>query len=64
VVGAEAIWMAVLGPDTPPAGDVTKTPFTQAQVATTLAALLGEDWRSVKPGIAGVVSGTIGPRQR
>jgi hypothetical protein len=64
VVGAEAIWMAVLGPDTPPASDVANTPFTQAQVATTLAALLGEDWRSAKPGTAGVVSGTIGRRQR
>src|SRR5687768_3152584 len=64
VVGAEAIWMAVLGPDTPAVGDVPNTPFTQAQIATTLAALLGEDWRSARPGAASAVSGTIGRRQR
>ena len=64
VVGAEAVWMAVLGPDTPAVGDVPNTPFTQAQIATTLAALLGEDWRSVRPGSASVMTGTIGRRQR
>lgn len=64
VVGAEAIWMAVLGPDTRAVGDVLNTSFTQAQIATTLAALLGEDWRSAKPGAASVVTGTIGRRQR
>jgi hypothetical protein len=64
VVGAEAIWMAVLGPDTPAIGVVPNTPFTQAQIATTLAVLLGEDWRSVKPGAASAVNGTIGRRQR
>jgi hypothetical protein len=64
VVGAEAIWMAVLGPDTPAVGDVPNTPFTQAQIATTLAELLGEDWLSAKPGAASAVRGTIGRRQR
>jgi hypothetical protein len=64
VVGAEAIWMAVLGPDTPAVGDVPNAPFTQAQIAATLAALLGEDWRSVKSGAASAVGGTLGRRQR
>jgi hypothetical protein len=64
VVGAEAIWMAVLGPDTPALGDVPNTPFTQAQIATTLAELLGEDWPSAKPGAASAVRGAIGRRQR
>jgi hypothetical protein len=64
VVGAEAIWMAVLGPDTPAVGDVPNTPFTQTQIATTLAELLGEDWLSAKPGAASAVRGTIGRRQR
>jgi hypothetical protein len=63
VVGAEAIWMAILGPDTPALGEVSNTPFTQSQVAATLAALLGEDWRSAKPGVAAVVSGTMNPRR-
>lgn len=44
VVGAERIWMAVLGPDTPALGVRTNTPVQQAQVAATIAALLGKDW--------------------
>lgn len=64
VVGAEAIWMAILGPDTAPLGDVADTPFTQSQIATTLAALLGEDWRSAKSGAAAPVAGAIGRRPR
>lgn len=42
VAGAEAIWMAVLGPDTPPRGDMVHTTrVTQSQVAATIAAALG-----------------------
>ena len=64
VVGAEAIWMAILGPDSSPLGEVDNTPFTQAQIATTLAALLGEDWRAAKPGAAAPVPGAVGRRPR
>jgi hypothetical protein len=64
VVGAEGIWLAILGPDTAPLGEVANTPFTQSQIATTLAALLGEDWRSAKPGAAAPLSGAIGRRTR
>lgn len=47
VEGAEHIWIAVLGPDTPPLGERAQTePVTQAQVAATIAALLGRDWRA------------------
>lgn len=42
VDGAEQIWIAVLGPDTPPlgAGETAGT-YTQSQVAQTVASLLG-----------------------
>jgi len=40
--GAEHIWMAVLGPDTPPRGELVQTTrVTQSQVAATIAAALG-----------------------
>jgi hypothetical protein len=47
--GADAIWAAVLGPGPRPeiAG-----PFTQAQVAATVAAAVGEDYRAAVPGAA------------
>jgi hypothetical protein len=39
------VWMAFLGPDTPPSGERSKTAtVTQSQIASTLAALLGEDY--------------------
>jgi hypothetical protein len=50
VDGAEDIWIAVLGPDTPPLGARRGGPrVTQSQVAATVAALLGFDWRAVRP---------------
>ena len=50
VVGAEGIWIAVIGPDTPPRGERTNTaPLTQSQIAATVAALLGEDFRAAFP---------------
>ena len=40
------IWLAVIGPDTPPAGEVTtQTQLYQKQWASTMAALLGLDFR-------------------
>jgi len=42
VDGAEDIWIAVLGPDTPALGERAQAgPVTQSQVAATIAALLG-----------------------
>lgn len=64
VVGAEAIWMALLGPDTPALGERENHTFTQAQVAATIATLLGEDWRSANAASASVVPGTVGRRPR
>ena len=48
---AEFIWIAVMGPDTPARGqrnDVTAG--TQSQIAATIAALLGYDYRAAVPG--------------
>ena len=50
VVGAENIWMAVLGPDTPALGARSQiAKVRQAQVAATIAALLGENWQAAEP---------------
>lgn len=51
--GSENIWIAVLGPDTEPLGERTRAnPVTQAQIAATLAALLGKNYRSGVPAAA------------
>jgi hypothetical protein len=50
VAGAEDIWMAFLGPDTPPLGERTNCQrVTQSQIAATLAALLGHDYHAAVP---------------
>lgn len=48
VVGAERIWLAAIGPGVAALGE-SKEEFTQAQVAATVAALLGEDYRRDVP---------------
>jgi len=43
--GSENIWIAILGPDTAARGEHTQAkPVTQAQIAATVAALLGKDF--------------------
>jgi len=50
IEGAENIWLAVLGPDTPMLGERTNvTSIGQNQIAATLAALLGQDYHSAVP---------------
>lgn len=49
VPGAEFIWIAVLGPDTPPLGVRRDVAATQSQIAATLAHLLGEDFAAMQP---------------
>ena len=49
VPGAEFIWIAVMGPDTPPAGEREKVETTQGQVAATIARLVGEDFNAASP---------------
>ncbi len=59
--GCENVWCAILGPGTPPRGEIAAVePITLSQVAATLAAALGEDFRAeianAAPPIAGAVT--------
>jgi hypothetical protein len=59
--GSDAIWIAVLGPDTPALGERKDTEVvTQGQVAATLAGLLGEDYLASVPGAATPIGEVIG----
>jgi hypothetical protein len=49
IPGAEFIWIAALGPDTPPLGVRQNVTVTQGQVAATIAQLLGEDFSAASP---------------
>jgi hypothetical protein len=46
IEGANRMWLAVMGPDTPARGVVKNVEATQSQVAATVAKLLGEDFTS------------------
>jgi hypothetical protein len=53
VEGASEIWIGALGPDTPALGErVHCEPVTQSQIAATIAALLGYDYRDASPSAA------------
>ena len=55
--GSENIWLAVIGPDTPPLGERTHAPsIVQSQIAATVAAFLGQDYRSVAPRAAAPIA--------
>jgi hypothetical protein len=49
VPAAERTWIAVVGPGVPPLGVRRSTQTTAAQVAATVAALVGEDFRQAHP---------------
>jgi hypothetical protein len=56
VAGAENIWLAVIGPDTPALGERSNVArVTQAQIAGTLAALLGQEYAAGAPAIGEVI---------
>ena len=58
--GSENIWLAVLGPDTPVLGERTDVaPITQSQIAATIAAFLGQDFRRAAPRAAAPISDVI-----
>ena len=60
IPASQNIWIAVLGPDTPASGERTNVaPVTQAQVAATVAALLGEDYRAGAPSSAPPIAGAV-----
>jgi hypothetical protein len=50
--GSDRIWIAVIGPDTPPTGLRRGVEVTQGQVAATVAALLGRDFAATDARIA------------
>ena len=59
--GSENIWIGVLGPDTPPLGERSHTAeIHQAQIAATVAALLGKDYRQAVPEAAPPITEVIG----
>jgi Metalloenzyme superfamily len=57
--GSENIWIAVLGPDTRPLGERTQGEVTQAQIAATVAALLGKDYRHAVPAAAAPITDVL-----
>lgn len=59
--GSEYIWIAVLGPDTAPLGEREHVPEVhQAQIAATVAALLGKDFRKAVPQAAPPLGAVLG----
>jgi len=58
--GSENIWIAVLGPDTRARGERTHTAqLSQAQIAATVAALLGKDYRQAMPAAAAPIADVL-----
>jgi hypothetical protein len=58
--GSENVWIAVLGPDTPPLGERTRTAEVHtAQIAATIAALLGKDFRAAVPAAAAPIADVV-----
>jgi len=63
VEGAENMWIAVIGPDTPALGERRNAPrVTQSQIAATAAALLGRDWLAVNPKAGAPIAEAISGR--
>jgi hypothetical protein len=61
--GSENIWIAVIGPDTTPLGERTGiVPVTQAQIAATVAAFVGTDYRSAVPAAAPAIADVLAKR--
>ena len=59
VPAAERTWVAVMGPDTPPLGLRENVTVSTAQVAATIAALAGEDFRRAVPAVAPPLPGAV-----
>jgi arylsulfatase A-like enzyme len=49
ISGAEDIWLAVLGPDTPALGEIKSSKLTQSQIAATIVKALGKNYSQVQP---------------
>ena len=62
--GSENVWIAVMGPDTAPLGERTQTAEVhQAQIAATLAALLGMDYRAAISAAAPPIDAVLGEQR-
>lgn len=61
VNGAERVWMAIIGPDTPAIGVRSNEEVTQSQIAATIAALLGKNFNAAQPLAAPPISGVQRP---
>ena len=62
IAGSENTWVAIIGPDTPPLGERTNcAPVTASQIAATIAAFLGEDYRAAFPQAAAPIPDAIKP---
>ena len=48
-----------MGPDTRPLGERTQGEVTQAQIAATVAALLGKDYRQAVPAAAAPITDVL-----
>jgi hypothetical protein len=58
--GSQNIWIAVIGPDTKALGERTNVePVTQAQIAATLATLLGKDYTAAVPKAAAPIKSVL-----
>ena len=58
--GSENIWIAVIGPDTPPLGErINMSIVTQSQLASTLACFLGKDYHQDVPAAALAIAGVL-----
>jgi arylsulfatase A-like enzyme len=61
LAGSEAIWIAIIGPNTPHLGEtVSPTPVTQSDVAATALKLLGLDYREFNPEIGPPIAAAFG----
>jgi hypothetical protein len=59
--GSENIWVGVLGPDTAPLGERAHgAPVAQAQIAATVAAFMGRDYRAAVPRAAAPIAAVLG----
>jgi bisphosphoglycerate-independent phosphoglycerate mutase (AlkP superfamily) len=61
--GSQNVWMAVIGPDTAPLGERHDIqPVVQAQIAATVAALIGKDYRRAVPAAAAPLTEVLGSK--
>ena len=64
IEGAEFVWSAVLGPDTPALGVRSDVNATLSQMAATLGTLVGEDFRATSPKSAAPLADVVKKSER